>query len=222
LLGDLDHVVDTSVESLFVQASLVLKADRHVGAKPRHLEEVDLLFSYDLRHHEELRYDLTLVEFDRRYGVTLVVELNLRLDLFALSRGLLLLENVEGKATSRLQNLIDNELVLLIRIPKVNMVRRRLINMSFVVITVFDGLLRLDDLSDINCCRTCARLEVIVQQLQLVAQITRDVNLVVEAVDLLFPLLDDFFGFLLGLFALVFLLVVFGLVGDDDLGLLLL
>lgn len=221
-LSHLDHIVDSSVECLLVKTGLVLKADSHVGAETGHLEEVNLLFSDDLGDHEELGDNFAFVELDRGHWVSFVVKLDLGLNLFAFSRHLFLFKNVEGKTAARLQNLVDNELVLLVSVAKVNMVGRLFINVRLVVVAILDGLLGLHDLSNVDGGGTGAGLQVVVEQLQLVAQISGNVDLVIEAVDLLLPLLGDFLLLLFGGLARCLLFVVLDLVGLDHLGLLLL
>jgi len=190
LLVDLDLVSNTGIESLFEEAGLVLEADRHVGAELGHLEEMDLALSDNLRHDHELGEHFLNWLFRDGDRVALFIELGLN-GRFLL-HGLIFKELVSD-TTAWLEHLVDNKAVVGVRIAEVDVRGGLAVDVCLVVILVGDGLLGLHHLADVNGGRTGAYLQVVVKVLQLVGQIRRIVDQIVEGLNLVGPLL----GFLL-------------------------
>ena len=160
-----NSVADTVVIALLEKARVVLQPDGQIGAKLRHLEEVDARLTHHLLHQNVVKIflldDLSLL-------VCLVVE------------------HVEGEAVTLGQDLVDEEFVLGVGMAEMDLLLTININMCLVIIRISDRFLRRNKLA--NIYRRCIRisLEIIRQLLQVVLQIVRVRNLVKEL--RLFPL----------------------------------
>lgn len=188
-LLNLDHVCNTSIVSFLEEAGLVLKLDSHVGTESGHLEEMNLGFANDLTDADKLWHFLIGFKLKLRNNVALIIEFLFGLGLFTLSQGLLLLKYFICNALVRLENLINEELVLGVGVAEVDVVGGGLVQMSFVVVVFLDCFEWLHHFADVHGSCLRAHLQVVVQQLQLVRQVLACVQLVVELADLLLPVL---------------------------------
>jgi hypothetical protein len=90
------------------------------------------------------------------------------------------LEHIVCDALARLENSINQELVVFARVPKTDVRLGFCVDVCLISIRLRDFLLRLNHLADVNSSCVRAVLQVIVEQLELVGQIVRVLDLLVK------------------------------------------
>lgn len=214
LVVDMNLVCDTSVKGFLEHTCFVLEADRHVGSKLWHLEEVNSTFSHDFRNDLELWKDLLWFLHRDWDWVTLFVKLRLNSCWFILSSHLG--KKIVGDTGSRLKNFINQKFVFGVSVTEVDVGCGFSVDMSLVVILIGDGFLGLNHLADINGRCFSADFQVIVQILKLITEVARLVDQRVESFHLVSPLLGFIVDGFLDLFVLSDFFVVLELTGADS------
>ena len=87
--------------------------------------------------------------------------------------GLLIGKDIKSKTLALIKRLIDHETMLRVRMREVDALLACLIDVGLVIVSIFDGLPWLDQLSDVDCLRASVLLQVISEGLQVVRQILR-------------------------------------------------
>ena len=173
-LSNTQRVANAIVVGLNTQARLVLKSDCHVRTEAGNLEEVDALLTHDFidDHMRQLFLGNDLALFVQ-----------------------LVFEDVESEALLLSKDLVYEELVLFIRMREEHNLLPSLINVSSIIITVFDSFLGCDQLADVDSTGVTELLQVVGQVLQVVTQVLSLSKLLLED-----PL--DLLNFILQLLAL--------------------
>ena len=130
-----------------------------MGTESWHLKEVNARLTDDL-------LDQDVVQVLRWNQVSFIV--------------LLVVEHIESEAASLCEDLIDEELVLFIGVGEVNDLLAVIIDVSLVIISVFDRLLWVDKLADVNGAGARELLQMVSQVLKVVAQVVSLADAVFE------------------------------------------
>ena len=152
-------ILDTVIVGLNREARVVLEADGQIAAETRHFVEVDTRLTHDLFNED-------MVEFLRLNRLASFINL--------------VLEDVEGQTIALAEHLIDQELVLLVGVGETNDFLTSFIDMSLIVVTVFDELLWCHELTNVHSRGFRELLEVVRQVLQVVVEILCLCNLLNE------------------------------------------
>lgn len=152
-------ILDTVIVGLNREARVVLEADGQIAAETRHFVEVDTRLAHDLFNED-------MVEFLRLNRLASFINL--------------VLEDVEGQTIALAEHLIDQELVLLVGVRETNDFLTSFIDMSLIVVTVFDGLLWCHELTNVHSRGFRELLELVRQVLQVVVEILCLCNLLNE------------------------------------------
>ena len=140
-------ISDSIVVGLDEQARVVLKSDRHVRAQFWHFEEMNSGLSDNLLD-ENVRQIIGLDNI--AFFVNLI------------------LEDIKGQTTTLVEDLIDQELMLRVGVREVDLLFSTILDVSLIIVTIVDCLLRCDQFSNVDSGRVSVLLQVICQLLHVV------------------------------------------------------
>ena len=80
----------------------------------------------------------------------------------------LILEDIKGQTTTLVEDLIDQELMLRVGVREVDLLFSTILDVSLIIVTIVDCLLRCDQFADVDSGRASVLLQVIRQLLQVV------------------------------------------------------